>query len=99
MFWILSLIFCLNIADLVLTLKGIKEGYLEEANPLLRKIIERKKLVIFLKLSAGIAFVIAAWIGRKYLLTKIGAGLVLTVYLYILTLHVRFIQKSKMGDR
>ena len=98
MIWILFLIFGLDVVDLVLTLKGIREGYLEEDNPLMEKIVRNRKLVAFLKLVVGTAFVVVLWIGRKYLLAKIGASFVLTVYLYILALHIRFIIQSKREE-
>ena len=95
---LLITIFILNLLDLYFTKKGIREGYLEEANPLMDRLLRSGKAIPF-KLLAAIVFVVVLWIGRGSFIARLGVGLVVFVYSYILKLHICYIREHKREVR
>ena len=94
----LSLVFVLNLLDLYLTRKGVKEGYLVEMNPLMDKLLRNKKIIPF-KVIIGLLFVVLLWLGRGTAVAQVGVRLVALVYLYVLGLHIYCIREHRKEER
>lgn len=83
----------LNLLDLVLTLIGIMNGYINEGNPVMRYFLNTGVgNLISIKVALSIlAFFIIGYGYCKYPWVRYAVYFPLVVYLYVMTLHISWI--------
>lgn len=87
----------LNLIDGGLTLWGLRQGVIEEVNPLMLLLIEKSPIVfmivkLLLPVMLGLVF---WWIrNRSCRLVRYGLGLVSIVYVLVMVFHVYWITNS-----
>lgn len=89
----LIIIFILSVFDIGLSYWGIKAGFIEEMNPLLRYLLhtypEITSLMVFLIISMSLYFIYKE--GYQFRYINIGLVLMLAVKIFIMALHVGWI--------
>jgi hypothetical protein len=93
--WIYIAIFILTIADALFTTLGVKDGFIEEANPLLQSVFHASPELSALLIVVGVGLILLLIYKVQHRIRWInyGLGAMLAVKLYILGLHFNWISQ------
>lgn len=82
------LIFLLNIIDAFMTMHWVKHGIAEEGNPLMAPLLAHPILFLSVKLTLVALGIYLLWKNHHEKLAMIGLFALLTIYGFILNIHI-----------
>ena len=91
--WIYISIFAMTIADAIFTTLGVKDGVIEEANPVLQQLFRASPelAALLVVLGVGLLMLLIYKVRHKIRWINYGLGVMFAVKLGILALHFRWI--------
>jgi len=91
--WIYVAIFIMTIADAIFTTLGVKDGVIEEANPLLQQLFHASPelAAVLVVLGVGLLLLLVYKVQHKIRWIGYGLGVMFAVKLWILLLHFNWI--------